>query len=105
MPAAQELLIDFLVTAAAIAGREARCRKGKAVVFLLTLSGRSLMAIQTVHALLGVLAHFVLVDHRILSSGVALRTLSGGPHELPARLLRLNLWPGAVDEEPRNQEC
>jgi hypothetical protein len=52
----------------------------EAIVVLLVLPGRRLVAVQAVDALPRVQAHLVFVDHRILRPGMAFDKLSGGVH-------------------------
>src|SRR5262245_39265634 len=61
MPAAQVLLIDRLVTAPAVAGRQAG-RDRESVVVLLLLPGCRLVTVEAVDATLRVSAQFVLMD-------------------------------------------
>ena len=98
MPAAQELLVDRLVTAAAVAGGQLR-RDDEAVMLLLLLAGGRLMAVEAVDALLGVQAHLVLVDDRILLPLVALGAFAGRAHERRGRLIGFDARPRAVDQE------
>src|SRR5262245_51756374 len=79
MPAAEKLLIDRLVTAAAVASRQLR-RERESVMILLALPLRRLMTVKTVHALLGVRAHLVLVDDGVLLRCVTLGALPRRAH-------------------------
>lgn len=79
MAASQELLIDSLVAAAAIAGGKLG-RDDESVMILLFLAGRRLMALETVDPFSRVRAHLVLVDDRVLGTGVAFGALTGGTH-------------------------
>src|SRR5579871_4428206 len=94
----QELLIDGLVTASAISGRQFR-RNHKAVMVLLFLSCRRLVAVQTVHTFAGVGAHLVFVHDGILRTRVTLGAFSGGAHEFGAGLLGLDLGPCTINQE------
>src|SRR5215472_7300295 len=94
--AAQELLINVLVAAAAVT----RCQLAgdyETVVIYLLLPRRRLVAVETIHALSSVRAHLILVHHRVLGSGVTFSALSGGPDQVRTRLLRLHFRPGAVE--------
>ena|SRR5690242_10685683 len=98
MTAVQELLVDRLVTAAAISGRELR-RDDKAVMVLLLLTRSRLMAFEAADAFAGVLAHFIFVDHRVLRARVALGTLAGSAHQGGAGLLGFRRWACSIDQE------
>ncbi len=65
MSATQEFLIDALVTSTAVPSRKLG-RNDEAVVFFLLLIFCRLVAVETIHALFGVAAHFVFVNNRIL---------------------------------------
>ena len=52
---------------------------------LLRLTGRGLVAIEAVDALLGVAAQFVFVNNRILLLTVTLGALAGCPHQVGGR--------------------
>lgn len=60
VPAAEELLIDRLVTTPAVARRQLR-RDHEPMVIVLLLTARGLVTVETVDTLLRVHAHFVLV--------------------------------------------
>lgn len=60
MAAAQKLLVDIFMAAATVTCCQLTCRNHETVMVFLLLPGRSLMAIQAVHALLSVLAHLIL---------------------------------------------
>ena len=74
-------------------------------MLFLVLAGCRLVTVQTVHALLGVLAHFVFVDYRISRAGVALGTLCRCSDKGAVQLLGLNFRPGTVDYERRHNEA
>src|SRR5436305_9419042 len=99
MPAAGELLIDGFVTTATIAGGHL-FRDDKAVMILALLVVCGLMAVKAIDALLAMLAHFVLVDDRILLLTVALRAFSRSADQGLIGLIRLDAWA-----LPVNQEC
>lgn len=99
MPAVQELLVDVFVTTAAIASSQVIGGDGVTVVVPAFLPCRRLVAVETVHALPSVLAHFVLVNNRVLSASVTLRALTGGAHKLRVGLLGFNPGPGAVQQK------
>ena len=71
----------------------------KPLCSLLLLIRRRLMAVETVHALLGVRAHFVFVDDRVLLPRMALGTLAGCADERRRRLLRFDARPRTIDQE------
>ena len=98
MAAVQELLIDGLVTASAISGRQLG-RDHEAVMVFLFLSGRGLVTVEAVHAFAGVRAHLVFVDDGILRPGVTLGTFPGGAHKVRVGLLGFDLGPCAVQQE------
>src|ERR1700733_7109935 len=98
MPTAQELLIDGLVTASTIPGRQLG-RDHEAVMVLLLLAGRGLVAVETVHPLLGVQAHLIFVDHRILGPSMTFRAFSGGTYKVCAGLFGLHLRPRPVEQK------
>ena len=98
MAAMQKLLIDALVAAAAVAGRQLRDNR-EPVMFLALLSSRGLVAVETADAALRVPAHLVLVDDGILLVAVALGALAGRPNGSRRRLVDLDARPRAVDEE------
>jgi len=81
MATVQKLLIDVFVAAAAVP-RGQLGGDHEAVMILFALAGSGLMAVEAVHTFLGVQAHLVFVNHRILSPGVAFSAFSGGPHEI-----------------------
>ena len=92
MATVQKLLIDVFVAAAAVP-RGQLGGDQEAVMILFVLAGSGLMAVEAVHTFLGVQAHLVFVNHRILSPGVAFSTFSGGPHEIRSGLVGLDLRP------------
>jgi hypothetical protein len=96
--AVQELLIDVLVTASAIASGQFG-GDDEAVMILFILTGCGLMAVKAVHAFPGMQTHLVFVNHRILSARVTLRALSRGPHQFRAGLIGLKLRPRPVYKE------
>ncbi len=105
MAAVQKLLINLLVTTAAVAGREAYRSDYEAVVIFLVLPGRRLVTIQAIHAFLRVPAHFVFVDDRVLSARMTLGAFSRGPHQFAAGLPTFGLRAGAVDEKRRHDQA
>ena len=96
MPAVQELLVDVLVAAAAIAGGELGGNDEAVMVFLL-LSGGGLMAVEAVDALSACSAHFVLVDDGVLGARVAFGALAGGADEFRAGLVGFDFGAGAIE--------
>src|SRR5437867_11571040 len=62
------------------------------------LASNLLVALQAVHALLGVDTHFVLVDDRIMLPGMALGALAGRLNEALAGLVRLESRPLPVEQ-------
>ena len=66
MTASQKLLVNLLVAASAVARSQPVSADDKTVMLFFLLSGGGLVAFQAVHALLGVLAHLVFVDDRLL---------------------------------------
>src|SRR3954462_9603124 len=89
---------------AAVPGRYAS-GDDEAVMVFVRLLVRGLMAFQAVHALLGVAAHFIFVHDRVLLPEVAFGAFAGGPDESLAGLLRLNLRPGAIEEERSDDDA
>lgn len=89
MTAAGELLINLLMAVAAVGGGEVTFGNDEAVMFFLFLRRRSLMAVETTHALLGVRAHFIFVHDRILGAGVTFGALARGADESSFRLFGL----------------
>lgn len=79
MAASEELLINALVTCTAISGRQARY-DDKSVVLLALLVLSRPVAIETVDVLLGMLAHFVFMDNRILLPRMAFGALARSAH-------------------------
>src|SRR6185437_1613393 len=75
MAATQKLLVDILVTAAAVAGRQFG-RDDEPVMFLFLLSGRWLMTVEAIHTFLSMQAHLVFVHYGILNSRVAFCALA-----------------------------
>ena len=75
--AAQKLLIDAFVARAAVAGGQIGADH-EAVVVLLLLAIRRLVAVQAVDALPGVDAHLVFVDDGVLQAGVTLGAFARG---------------------------
>src|SRR6266480_3845547 len=103
MPAAQKLLVDLLVAAAAIARRQSRIGNQESVMIFPVLPRRRLVALQAVDAFLCVLAHLIFMNHRILQPRVTLRTLSRGPHKGSTRLFGFYSRPCTIDEK-RSQD-
>jgi hypothetical protein len=68
------------------------------MVLLLLPCGR-LVAVQAVHTLSCVHAHFVLVHDRVLGSPVTFRAFSSGTDQCFGRLFGLDPWSCAVDQE------
>ena len=98
MAAVQKLLIDGLVTASAISGRQLR-RDHETVMIFLFLASRGLVTVETVDAFAGVGAHLVFVDDGILRTGVTLGTFPGGTDKVRVGLLGFDLGTCAVQQE------
>jgi hypothetical protein len=96
MAATQKLLVDILVTAAAVAGRQFG-RDDEPVMFLFLLSGRWLMTIEAIHTFLSMQAHLVFVHYGILNSRVAFCALAASTDQFRARLLGFHLWSRPID--------
>ena len=64
-----------------------------------SLAGGRLMAVETVDAFLRVAAELVFVNNRILLLAVAFGTFARRPHERGRGLIRLERWPGAIQQE------
>ena len=98
MAAAQELLIDSLVAASAIARRQLG-RKDEAVMFLLLLIFRRLMAIETSDTAACMGAQLKFMHHGILQLRVAFRTFPDARTKAASLPGGIGSWPLAVDEE------
>lgn len=98
MTAVQELLVDVLVTATAIAGSQPSGNH-EPVVVLLLLVRSGLMALQAIHAFQGVSAHLVLVHNRVLRTRMTLGAFTGRAHQRGIGLLGLSTWPCTVNEK------
>lgn len=96
--AAEELLIDALVTAAAVSRREVLADDEAMVIDRLLAFGW-LMAIEAVHAVLGMGAHLIFMHDRILKAGMTLGAFSAGSDEVRGRLLGFYARPGPINEE------
>ena len=77
MTAAQKLLVNALVAAAAIARGQLGGNYESVVVFLLLCRGR-LMTVEAIYTLARVHAHLVLMHDGVLGSRVAFRAFSAG---------------------------
>src|SRR4051794_20803651 len=99
MAAMNILLVDLFVTAAAVRGRQAHARDHKPVMVLFVLARRGLVALQTIHAFLAVLAHFIFMHHGILEARVTLRTFARSPHETRIGLLSFDSRTRSVKEK------
>jgi hypothetical protein len=101
---AKELLVDTLVAGTAVPSRQMSTDHESVMIdFLLTGSG--LMAVEAIHTLLRMRRHFVLMNHRILEPGMALRALAGGADEVGRRLGRLDTWALPVDQKGGQNQC
>ena len=98
MPAARKLLVDLLVTGAAIPGGHLR-GDDEAVVLFLFLSLRGLVAIEARDSLGGVLAHLVFMHDRILLSQVTFGAFSSSADERSVWLVHFHARPGSLDQE------
>ena len=104
MAAAQELLVDALVATPAIS-RGQLGRDHETVMVLFLLSGRGLVALEAVHALARVQAHFIFVDDRVLGASVTLGAFAGSSDQVGAGLLGFYFGSCAIDQECRQDEC
>src|SRR5579859_1591452 len=98
MAAAEELLVDAFVAAAAISRGELG-GDDEAVVVFLVLSGRGLVALKAVDAFAGVRAHLVFVHDGVLGALVALGAFSGGADQSGRGLFGFHLGTGAIEEK------
>src|SRR6185369_1762521 len=96
--AAQKLLINVFMAAAAVAGRKA-ANDGESVVFFTLLSFPRLMAIEAIDAFLRVLAHFVFMNNRILRARMALGAFSRSAYEVCSWLFSFDPGTRAVNEK------
>jgi len=96
--AAEELLVDRLMAAAAIRSRKV-LGDDESVMLIAFLAGGGLMAFETTHPLHGVGAHLVLVDNTVLQAVMALGTLPGGANQLRIGLRGLSTRPRTVDQK------
>jgi hypothetical protein len=98
MSASKELLINVLVTRAAVS----RCqfdRDGKPVMLFLVLPRGGLMTIQAIHALAGVRTYLVFVHDRVLRPRVALGAFTRRADKFRAGLFGLDAWSRTIDQE------
>src|SRR5579863_2401100 len=86
------------MAAAAVAGCQMFADHKAVVILGLLILGR-LVAIEAVHAVLGVSAHLVFMHNRVLQACMALRALAAGPDEVGGRLFGLDAWPSPIHEE------
>ena len=98
MPTVQELLVDVFVATTAVSGRKLSGDRETVMIFLLLPRG-GLMAIEAVHTLLGVHAHLVFVNDRVLRSRMALGAFSGGADQVRGGLFGFDLRTRAIDQE------
>jgi hypothetical protein len=94
----QELLVNTLMAAAAISGRQMGGNY-ESVMVLLFLTTSRLVAVQAIHALPGMQTHFVFVDYRVLGSRVTLGAFPGGSNQFCTGLFTLSLRAGAVHQK------
>lgn len=104
MTTANILLIDLLVTAAAIRGGQTNAGNYKSMMIFLVLARRGLVALQTIHAFLGVLAHFIFMHYGILQARVTLRAFARSPHEIRSSLFGFKARTRAVNEKCAEDE-
>ena len=98
MATAQELLIDRFVAAAAIARGQFGCDHKSVMIFLL-LARRGLVALKAIDPFAGMRAHLVLVNDRILSTGVAFRAFPCRAHQIGGRLIGFDLGTSSVNQK------
>jgi hypothetical protein len=91
------------VAAAAITGREMRADH-ETVVILLLLAFAWLMAVEAIHAVLGVGTHLVLVHDGVLQTRMTLRAFSAGSDEVCGGLFGFDTGTCAIDEECAENE-
>jgi hypothetical protein len=105
MAAMQKLLINLLMTTAAIASREADSSDNEAVVLFLFLIRRRLVTLQAVDAFPGVPAHLIFMNDRVLRALMALGTFSRGSNQFAGRLASLAFGAGAVKQKCRDDKA
>lgn len=98
MAASEELLINALVTCAAISGSQARYDNKPVVLQALLVLSRP-VAIETVDVLLGMLAHLVFMHNGVLLPRMAFGALARSPHTGSIGLIPFGLGPRAAQEE------
>jgi len=103
MTTVKELLVNALVTTAAIARREFG-RDYESVMIFFFLSRGRLMALQAVHTFTGMSAHFILVNHRILRTRVTLGAFAGSANQSRRGLLGFTRGPGPINNECSQNE-
>ncbi len=109
--AVEKLLVNLLVTTAAVASGEPDCSDNKAVVIFLLLIRCWLVTLQAVHAFLGMPAHLIFMNDGVLRALMALGTLSRGANQLARWLAGFSFGTGAVnqkcpdDKAERNNNC
>jgi hypothetical protein len=96
MPAVQELLVNLFVATPAIPRGQADRRNRESMMIFLLLTRCCLVTIQTVHAFLCMLAHFVFVNDRVLGSRVTLGALTRRSHQFASRLFSFNFRASTV---------
>jgi hypothetical protein len=103
MPAAQELLVDAFMAGTAVAGCEADADDETVMIdFLLT--GRRLMAVQTIDTLLCVCGHFVFMNDRVLQARMTLGTFARRSDKIGGGLIGFHLGPCPIDQEGGENE-
>src|SRR4051794_30634718 len=104
MAAMNILLVDLLMAAAAVRGRQAHARDHKPVMIFFVLARRGLVTLQTIHAFLGVLAHFIFMHHGILQARMTLRTFARSPHESRIGLLSFDSRTRPINQKSAEDE-
>ena len=104
MPAAEKLLVGIFMATAAV-GRGNCVADGKAVMVLLLLIGRRLMAVEAGDILRRVSAELEFMHDGMLQLRVAFGALPGRSHMSHRRLRRIRRRPLGIDEERREDEA
>ena len=104
MAASEKLLIDGLMTAAAVGGSD-RFADHEAVVVRFFLSGGGLMTIEASDILGGMRAELEFMHDRVLQSRLALSTFAGGANKGDVRLIGFDFRPLGVDKKRGEDEA
>jgi hypothetical protein len=104
MPAVGKLLVLQGMALFAI-GRRQSLAEGETVMLHLVLAGDLLVAFETIHALFGVNAEFILVDNGIMLPRVALGTFARCLDECLARVIGVDGRALPVDQVTRQDEA